>query len=627
MVTRGNEANDACCSKQLIETSSKEEIKQIELEAVLNHLDDGITRVDLAGKVTDCNQASLRLLGLNRDEIIGKNIYDVIIDDDKQLAIDGAAQVLKTGRVVTQVRVKRKNKPYFWAEIAVTALYDQNKKPVEFLGVTRDISERKKAEESLRKSEELYRNLFENSDDGFILLEPLFDASGNVFDFLFSKVNHAYERQTGRKATNVEGNKAKDVAPTLEQEWISIIDEVAKTGKSVHHEQFNQHTSKWYDAYFFAFPDKQIGILFRDITERKKVEEALVFEKERYMSLANSLPEIIFEIDSNGRLVFANERAFEVTGYTKEDFDNGLDVFGLIAPQDRQRAIEDFNKTLKNQQTEYYEYDVTRKDGSIFPANIIISPINDKGYPTGVRGLVIDISEQKKMEKQLQNSERLATIGQTAGMVGHDIRNPLQAIVSDTFLLRLDVETLSESAVKDSILESVNSIDKNVAYINKIVQDLQDYARPITPTKKPTYVDEILDNVLAKKIVPTYIHVSREVEPASKKIVTDPDLLKRILANLVNNAIEAMPNGGNLRVIARKDGDKFEITVEDSGVGIPEELKPKLFKPMVTTKAKGQGFGLAVVKRLVEAQGGTIGFESQVGKGTKFAIKLPITGC
>ena len=632
MITKASKANEAFYSKLSSTNVTKHEksieererTKRIGLQDILNSLADGITLVDLDGKVTDCNKGSVKLLGLKREEIIGKNVYDIVIDEDKQRAMDGAAQVLRTGRVVNQVRVKRKNKTYFWAEISVTALYDQNGRPVAFLGVTRDITERKKIEAALKKSEELYRSLFDKSEDGFILLEPLFDADGNAFDFLFLKVNRAFERQIARKKTIISGRKAKEVAPTLEQEWISIIDQVAKTGRSVHKEQFNPHNSKWYDAYFFAFLSKQVGILFRDVTQRKRIQDALLIEKERYMSLANSLPEIVFEADIYGKLTFANQRAFEITGYNKEDFDNELDVFSLIAPQDRSRALEDFKKTLKNQPTEYYEYLIIKKDGSTFPAYIVINSINDKGYPTGIRGLVIDISEQKKMEKKLQNSQRLATIGQTAGMVGHDIRNPLQAIVSDTFLLRLDIETIPQCSAKEPLIESLNRIEKNVSYINKIVQDLQDYAKSISPIKKEIFIDEILDDVLTKKIVPENIEIYRKVELPVKKIISDPDLLKRILSNLVNNAVEAMPNGGTLRVIASKDDGEFvEITIEDSGIGIPEEVKHNLFTPMVTTKAKGQGFGLAVVKRLISSQGGSIDFKSEIGKGTKFIIKLP----
>ena len=108
-------------------------------------------------------------------------------------------------------------------------------------------------------------------------------------------------------------------------------------------------------------------------------------------------------------------------------------------------------------------------------------------------------------------------------------------------------------------------------------------------------------------------------------IVADPDMLRRVLGNLVNNAVQAMPQGGKLEMRAFKDADDLVITVDDTGVGISEEVKPKLFTPLFTTKSKGQGFGLAIVKRMTEALGGTVTFESKEGEGTKFILRFPYT--
>jgi signal transduction histidine kinase len=113
------------------------------------------------------------------------------------------------------------------------------------------------------------------------------------------------------------------------------------------------------------------------------------------------------------------------------------------------------------------------------------------------------------------------------------------------------------------------------------------------------------------------------VENDSKKFVADGDLLKWILGNLVTNAVQAMPEGGKLSVHARREGDDYVITVKDTGMGIPEEARSKLFTPLFTTKSKGQGFGLAVVKRMTDALGGTVTFESQKGNGTTFMVRLP----
>jgi two-component system, chemotaxis family, CheB/CheR fusion protein len=229
----------------------------------------------------------------------------------------------------------------------------------------------------------------------------------------------------------------------------------------------------------------------------------------------------------------------------------------------------------------------------------------------------------KQQASKLLEAETLAAIGRTAGMVGHDIRNPLQAIISDIYLVKTDSSEMPEGKAKDCIKESLDGIEKNVEYINKIVQDLQDYARPNAPVAKEIDLEVLCKDIIKKNSAPDNISASCNIDENVKKIVADPELLRRILNNLVSNAVQAMPNGGNLEVCAHQEAGATVIEVKDTGVGIPEEVKPKLFTPLFTTKSKGQGFGLAVVKRLTEALGGTVSFESENGKGAKFTIRLP----
>jgi len=224
--------------------------------------------------------------------------------------------------------------------------------------------------------------------------------------------------------------------------------------------------------------------------------------------------------------------------------------------------------------------------------------------------------------KALRDAERLATIGATAGMVGHDIRNPLQAITGDLYLTKLDLDTLPDDETKRNMQESLEAIEQNIDYIDKIVADLQDYARPIKPIVKKMDLETII-KLLIKANIPKNIQTSYKIDEDAKIINCDYVLLKRILTNLILNAIQAMPEGGKLSINAHKELQNIMIFVQDTGVGIPEDAKPNIFKPMFTTKSKGQGFGLVVVKRLTETLGGNVSFESDFGKGTKFIISLP----
>ena len=225
--------------------------------------------------------------------------------------------------------------------------------------------------------------------------------------------------------------------------------------------------------------------------------------------------------------------------------------------------------------------------------------------------------------KQLKDSERMATIGQTAGMVGHDIRNPLQAITGDVYLAKTELASTPESEEKKNALDSLQEIEKNIDYINKIVADLQDFARPLKPNVEETDLKLIIDDLLSKNSLPENVKVSVKVEVEARKVVADSTYINRIMYNLVTNAVQAMPEGGNLTMHVYKEAKDVVISVKDTGVGIPEDLKSKMFTPMFTTKAKGQGFGLPVIKRMTEALGGTVSFESQEGKGTTFMVRLP----
>lgn len=190
----------------------------------------------------------------------------------------------------------------------------------------------------------------------------------------------------------------------------------------------------------------------------------------------------------------------------------------------------------------------------------------------------------------------------------------------------LDLENLSDSKEKDDASAEIDSIYEQINYVDKIISDLQDYARPITPelveVDLKTLVTFSLSTLNVPKNVEAHCHFGKNLP----KIETDPILLKRILLNLAINAVQAMPQGGELEIGANqnKKTNTINITVKDMGVGIPKEMQNKLFTPLFTTKPKGQGLGLAVVKRLVEGLNAKISFKSEEGKGTEFTVELPL---
>jgi signal transduction histidine kinase len=232
-----------------------------------------------------------------------------------------------------------------------------------------------------------------------------------------------------------------------------------------------------------------------------------------------------------------------------------------------------------------------------------------------------DLVEEKT--KLLKDSERMSAIGQTAGMVGHDIRNPLQSIIGEIYLADSELATLPDSEEKSNLKESLKTIKQSIEYINKIVVDLQDFAKPLSPCDEETDIEQMIKELLTKNHTPESIQTEAHIENDARIVRADSAFMKRILGNLISNAVQAMPNGGKLIVNAKNENGLITIRIEDTGVGISEDVKDKLFTPLFTTKSKGQGFGLAVVKRLTEAMDGTVTFESEGGKGTQFTVRLP----
>jgi len=198
----------------------------------------------------------------------------------------------------------------------------------------------------------------------------------------------------------------------------------------------------------------------------------------------------------------------------------------------------------------------------------------------------------------------------------------LQAITGEVYLLRSDLDAMPESNIKEEVKEGFDTIEKNIEYINKIVADLQDYARPLKPEYTTVNLAELVSSIFKAIRLPNSIKPSFDLNEVPN-LKTDSTFLRRAITNLVNNAIQAMPDGGKIELSCHKESNKTYFAVSDTGKGIPKEVRAKLFTPMVTTKAQGQGLGLAVVKRLIEALNGNISFETEEDKGTKFIIELP----
>jgi PAS domain S-box-containing protein len=595
------------------------------LQDILNAMDDGITLVGLDGRVLDCNEASLKKLGLTREEFMGKNVYDIVVPEDRQRALEGALKVLETGRNLNEVGVLRKDNSAFCAEISVTALYDENKKPIRFLGVVRDISERKKTEEILKRQ----AALLDLSPDAIMVIS---------LDGIISYWAKGAERLYGYSKQEALGKTWHDL---LKTEFPMPVTEIKKQMKStgqwsgeLHHKTKSGRElivqSRWLVE---KFASESISVLESniDITEHRKAEEMLSTQAKKTNDILEGIGDGFFALDSNLNFTYANKLIAKIYGFEPKNL-IGRNLWEFF-PVERGSIFEkNYREVLRTKVPKRFDYK-SRIVKGWFEYNV---------FPTadGILIFVRDITDRKELQeklevyannlekiveertKKLKDSERLAAIGATASMVGHDIRNPLQAMISDVYLLKSDLSMMPGGKMKDSVKESFDDIENNILYVSKIVADLLDYAKPLNPELAAINFSDLLISVFERINIPDNIELSINVKELPN-FKTDVTFIQRVLTNLVNNSVQAMQDGGKLGVAGFVKEGKIYITVSDNGAGIPDEVKSKLFSPLMTTKAKGQGLGLAVVKRLVEALNGKISFESQVGKGTKFIIELP----
>jgi len=225
--------------------------------------------------------------------------------------------------------------------------------------------------------------------------------------------------------------------------------------------------------------------------------------------------------------------------------------------------------------------------------------------------------EEKTLE--LRKSERMATVGQLAGMVGHDLRNPLTSIANAAYYLKKK----ADAKLSETEKEMIASIEKSVDSSNKIISELLDYSREINLNRSETDPELLLGETLTLLEVPEKIALVNNTEK-EPKFEVDKDKMQRVFVNLIRNALDAMPNGGTLTITSERVENNVVFSFADTGLGMNEETLQKLWTPLFTTKARGMGLGLPICKRFVEAHNGTISVASTPSKGTTFTVNLPI---
>ncbi|MFC1718556.1 nitrogen regulation protein NR(II) [Candidatus Poribacteria bacterium] len=230
--------------------------------------------------------------------------------------------------------------------------------------------------------------------------------------------------------------------------------------------------------------------------------------------------------------------------------------------------------------------------------------------------------EYRDSQAKIARNEKLTVLGQLAGGVSHELRNPLSAIKNAAYFLNMVVRE-PDAAVK----ETLEILKKEVEISERIINSLLDFARPVPAIRKKVDIDNVVRRALSRIIVPENIAVASQVDEALSAILADPDQLCQVFENIMLNAIQAMPDGGCLIVKVEEESPEWiAISFKDTGIGVSEESMGKLFEPLFTTKARGIGLGLAIIRTLIDGHGGDIKVQSEFGEGAIFTVRLPLNG-
>jgi len=385
---------------------SKEKLRNI-----FSTMSDGVTLVGLDGRILDCNDAVLRLHSVSKDEYVGRSVYDFIAPEDRQRAIQEASAVLEKGSIRSEVKALKKKGGIFNAEIDVSLLRDASGKPKTFLGVTRDITEKKKMGEKLRESEERFRNLYESIRDP---VGVFVGREGRLVDHnkAFNKLS-GYTDEELKDKTFLDFVHPDDHALVLEryrtkypEEQLPLVYEIRAVNKKGEIIPLEISVSP------YKVKDKVIGIevIHRDITERKKAEEELICLSSAVKMSTDSI--VISDLD--GKIIDANEATLKMYGTDDKRDLIEKNSFNLIAPEEREKALEGMKEVLEKGYIKGREYHVVTKDGSRIPVEMSVAIMKDAdGKPIGFVGISRDITERKQMEEKLrQYSERLEELVQ-----------------------------------------------------------------------------------------------------------------------------------------------------------------------------------------------------------------------
>jgi PAS domain S-box-containing protein len=481
--------------------------------------------------------------------------------------------------------------------------------------------ESKQSKKMLKESEEKYRTLVEESLQGILVAQGLPPRS--VF------VNESFAKTLGYTVEEINSLTPQQLARLVHPE-----------DQQFFFERYTQRLEGQQKGLTFDFRalkkdgttlwlrvsanrilyngEPAVQGMFLNIDNDKKAAENIQKKEARYRELSNSLPEMVFETDETGKITFYNYPGTEITGYTPEDLGKGINIIEVIAPEDRQRATLNAQKAIAGQTTGPNEYKLLKKNGDILPVLAKTTRYVLENGAFGLRGILVDITERKLIEKNLaENQRRLQLMNEKLKVVEsltrHDVRNKLCGLTGNIYILKKRFSGSPE------LLQLLLNIERSCSEIEQIFDFVRTYEHLGVDTLTFVDLQQVFNNALRLFSNQALPKITCQCDGL---MVLADSLLTQLFYNLLDNSIKHGKNVNSIKVTFEKINESLAIIYEDYGIGISEDNKDKIFKMGFSTGGS-TGYGLYLIKKMVEVYGWNITENGQSGKGVRFVIEIP----
>ena len=608
--------------------------------------EDLITQVNREGRFTFVNDKAEKIFGLGKDKCIGLSAFDFVHPDDRERTIAAFDQWFRNRMTNTTFENRQVNQTtgevhhMHWT---INFYYDEDSNISDINGIARDLTERKKIEETLMESEERYRAFFEQGPDGIVVLDPKTTKPIEFNDQVCRQLGYSREEFARLPMSDIE---AMETAEETQAHIQKVLSEGSDDFETLHRTKQGEIRYVHVSAQLIDIAGRAVyHCIWRDITERKQIEEALRESESRYSALFTGITDAVYvhqikEDGGPGQIMDVNDIACKMLGYERDEL-VGMKIEDIDASEstvDVSHVVED----LKAGRKALFEQVHVAKNGKRIPVEIHARLFEYKDR-LAILSTVRDITDRKRAEKerlileaQLQQAQKMESIGTLAGGIAHDFNNILGIILGNAELAMDDVPEWNPAKLNLKEIRTASLRAKDV------VRQLLSFARKTRIEKKPTNIVPIVKESLKllRSSIPTSVEIHRNIPADVDTILADPTQINQVLINLCTNANHAMPDGGIIEVALNNVtlnenataqypnlnlGRYVNLTISDTGHGIPIKDMDRIFDPYYTTKevGKGTGMGLAVVHSIVKEHNGKVTVKSESGKGTTFSIFFP----